>query len=570
MQVLDAYQWWNKNAPDVKNIFDPPEIVLPNIAHSIWSKICPIFLLFVIDEQDSKNYWESIQTIVEMFSDEKNVPNPISHFPEFLEVLYSIRDILTPKNLNDCIYFIDKIGFNDTSHFILYQAPVFFLDPLLYFQTLIELREMGHLLWTDFVKNQQLVDAFFEIYISFLVPVPENSPQSILMHRNLLCEVFYKMIVDAFPTHNNILVIMTKLIDAIINLISLSKCSLPFDIYRTIFGLISLLEKFSSIEPILSKVISLFLTADSNNYYLTYRFLYSKKLISSTFILKSISERGIQSLTDLDILYEISDDIIVIPLILFLLKTSLHSKLWHRSCFLLIKRCILKFSASRPDVKDLVYLIIRRLFLFISFATMQKKYRNRTLMLCESLASLLDSHLPWLQQMIFSSAISLSSKPTPFYYKSFFNTNAPFDEHINHEWETFSGNIKLKTFPFDDVKGSLILTPTSAVTPVFPQTQRKSIKALQNEGKKHKTVIVKSSRSTSIYKSKNNSNSKPKFKSKPGTSMGISFNSNKKLNEKLKRVYSGGPHIIAKPKRGRPSTTQSEIRMFSKKRDAYL
>jgi hypothetical protein len=80
----EAYRWWNSHISQVGNPECRPEVVIPQVAQTVWAKMCPLFLLFVIDDQDSRVYWESIQSVVLMFDASKNTPNPLSHFPEFI------------------------------------------------------------------------------------------------------------------------------------------------------------------------------------------------------------------------------------------------------------------------------------------------------------------------------------------------------------------------------------------------------------------------------------------------------------------------------------------------------
>lgn len=461
-----AYQWWNSQISHVNNLNQIPEVVLPNEAHEIWSKICPIFLLFVIDEQDVRTYWESIQTIVNMFlSDQTTVPNPISHFPEFIQIIYTYQDILTPKSVEYCIYFIKKFGFHDSSHFFLYQSPVFFLDPLLYLETLLELRSMQHFLWNDFIKKSFLVDAFFEMYASFLLPISTDSKESAYTHRVLICEVFYSLIQDSFNYHPNFITLINKFLDASINLVSSSSSDLLFPVYRAIFSIFDLIESknllprsdFTSLSHQLFESSS-----HSLSFYLIFKNLYKKQYITSLQVLNVISQKGITSLTDFAILSEITDQTTVIPLILFLVRSAIRSHLWHRSCFSLLRKILTKIWGTRQDVRDLFHVVIRRLVLWISFASMRRKYGVRQLMLCESLSILSESRVSWLQQSILSSVLSIisASKPAPVYFKSFFQTTgAQVDDVLLHEWDLFSQSAKLKTFPFDSTNGTFIMPP---------------------------------------------------------------------------------------------------------------
>lgn len=592
-----AYQWWNSQISCIKNLNQQPEVVLPSEAHEIWSKICPIFLLFVIDEQDVRTYWESIQTIVNMFvSDQISVPNPISHFPEFIQILYNYQNILNPKTVDYTIYFIKKFGFHDAAHFFLYQSPVFILDPILYFETLIELRSIQYFLWNDFVKKSVLVDGFFEMYSSFLIPLSNEFSHETIRHRILICEVFFAMIEDSFNNHPNILPIINKFLDASVNLASSTTSDQLFPVYRTIFSLFDFIELNGIIQKadLASRSISLF---ESSTNYLTFKYLYSKQYITSTQVLNVISKRGISSIEDIKILMEIADQSTPAHLFIFLVRSAIKNHLWHRACFSLIKTCITRLWSNRQDVRDLVFVVVRRLVIWVSLSSVKRKYGVRALLICESLSSLAETRVMWLQQAVLSAAVSIvsSSKPVPVYFRSFFpqTSGIQIDDVVVHEWDTFEKSAKLKTFPFDAVSGMLIMPPTreqralrgqiqianvsggfamqqsssrslnSAVSGTFSTT--KKINVRQVEPKKN----AASSLAIRVPLNVNDSQSKTKQKSAIASSS--SFAVAKNHQQLAKKQSQPVQVVIKRPESScRTSRSQTEIRFHAKRKDAFL
>ena len=596
-----AYRWWNSQIPNVKNLNQPPEVVLPNDAHEIWSKICPLFLLFVLDEQDVQVYWESIQTIVNMFvGDQVTVPNPISKFPDFIKVVYSSQEILIPKTVDYCVYFIKKFGFHDAAHFFLYQSPVFFLDPILYLETLLELRYLHYFLWEDFVKKPLLVDAFFEMYLNFFLPIPQESDSeteaelTAYKHRNLLCEVFFSLIQDSYNHHPNITPLVTKFLDNSINIATSSSSDRLFPVFRSIFSAIDFADSHNILpkSELQNRSLQLFEgTLESPSIYLTFRFLFHKQYLTSAQILSIISHHSVTSLDHLTILMEITDQAITVPLLLLLLRTALRRRVWHRTCFSLMRRCLAKFSPARQDVRELVQVVVRRLFLWLSFASLRHKYSGRSLMLCESMVLLYESRIGWLQQCILSAAVSLTSasKPVPVYFRSFFPSGgAAIDDAVLHEWELFAASAKLKTFPFDSSYGKLIMPPgkDAAIGRSFFSQQCQAVQgqpagALISHQKSplnsspgrirvHQAEARKSASSSLAVRAQlppaqNDVAQAMKAKARPANTI-----SSSQSFARAKKAAQG-PIIIKRPESSvRMNKSQSEIKIHPKRKDALL
>lgn len=594
-----AYQWWNSQISQIKNLNQSPEVVLPSEAHEIWSKICPIFLLFVIDEQDVRTYWESIQTIVKMFiSDQVTVPNPISHFPEFIQILYTYQDILIPKNVDYCIYFIKKFGFHDAAHFLLYQSPVFFIEPVLYLETLLELRHMDHFLWNDFVKNSYLVDAFFEMYNSFLLPVTQESSNATYTHRILLCEVFYSLIHDSIDNHPNILSVINKFLDSAITLATSASNDTIFPVYRAIFSTYDLIDSRAllSKSDLNGRSMQLFESATN---YLAFKFLYGKQYITPPQVLSVISHRGITSLADLTILSEIAGSCQPAPHITVVLRQAIASKVWHRACFSILRRLAARLWCGRQDARDFIVVVVRRLFVWVSLAAMRRRYGVRALLLCESLASLADTRVPWLQQAVLSAAVSIvsASKPAPVYFRSFFPSGggAPVDDTLLHEWDTFSQSARLKTFPFDACSGALIMPPAresqamqralrgqggGAPLLSIPQSgsgtfsASKKIKIRQADAKKaaSSAIAMHSTLAVGEKASLRGQNAAPKAKQRNEISTSASFAASKNQNQLTAKKTTPPVQVVIKRPESvcRTSRSQSDIRFHAKRKDMFL
>lgn len=459
---MDAYRWWNSHISGA-DLDSPPVLVLPDIAHCVFAKICPVLLLFVIDEQDAGLYWESIQSIVQMFDRSGTVPNPLTHFSDFIEAVFKIRNVMAPQTVDDCVQFVDLFGVHDVSHFVLYQSPVFFGDPILYLETLIELRQMKHKLWTHFICRPKLVDAFFQMHSSFVTIDPQKSDEKHWRHRILVAEVMYLLVCDVFHFYPNAPTLACSFLDLAIPLLAA-----PFRygvlVLRNVMALIreigSLLPK-EDLQSRMMRFIDATGKAESPYTALVSRFLFSlKQNIGKGYLLKTILARGIQQITDFDVISMTTDAFNVIPVISFLIRSAISNKFWHRACFKTVIG-FMKTFGQKQDVREYTTVVVRKLFIFVALASSQRKYRTRTLSICESISMMTRiKELNWIHPNIQAYAASVNTRATPPYFRSFFSPGATCDEVILHEIDVYAASgVALKHFPFDPVKGTLVFPP---------------------------------------------------------------------------------------------------------------
>ncbi|OHT02883.1 hypothetical protein TRFO_06934 [Tritrichomonas foetus] len=470
----EAYLWWNLRIEEKPNDSSPPNSLVPRKAFLAWSHICPYFQKFHIDTNDAEKYWEFIQKTVATYCPNEQVPNPVTNFPQFVLKLYQLRDLLQPKNVQQCVNLVNIYKPNCVGTFCLYDMPVYFLDPILYFKTLISLRYSNHILWKNVISNAKIVDAFFEMHSNFIAPLPKGSSDEFWFQRLCLTEILF-LLIDSIISGNNTATIMknhpkcfqfaSKFIECCIKLAGNASLSLSAIFFRYAIRILKVSHNKIPHDQFKSLSVQLLKTLDKANsplIHLAFKFVFQLKplVVPYSRVLKMISNRGIRSLSDIEIVSSFCEGNCILPVIIFLCKSALSSKLWHRACFSEITTLLQKHS-SRNDVRDWFQLFIRRLFIYIAIASSKMRYRTKTLLLVESLASIMTIRLLWLQQCILINAASMfSTKNVPPYFKNFFPISAPVDDVVVHEYESFSTiELNLKIFPFDENKGTLVLPP---------------------------------------------------------------------------------------------------------------
>lgn len=521
--VIEAYKWWNYHINektliqkiDFNSNIKPPECIMPQKAYITWSDICPFFQYLNIDQTDIQKYWEFVQKVVTFFCPDQQIPNPISHFPEFVVKLYLIRDLLLPKSVLMCLKFIDTfvskkalteqksnkstlksknknpdstnlnqiifpINNNEnilrqsSASFFLYNLPLYFIDPILYFQTLITLRSLNHPLWSNVISNSKAIDAFFEMHTNFILPLPSYSPIEYWEHRLYLSDTLFQLIEHIFVGNSSSSIIKIhpkafqftiKFVECSIKLIKTAPYSFSAVFFRYITRVIKICQNKIPSDQLKPLCLQFLLNLDKSESPLTplaIKFLLKMKpnLIPISRIVRMISKRGIKNLSDIEILSFLCEGSNILQILMLLCQFSISNKLWHRACITEAISIIVRFP-DRNDIKDWFLLFLRRLFIFVSIASSKMKYKTRTLLIVESLASMMSVRLFWLQQAVLIGAASIwSTKIFPPYFKNFFPISASQDEVIVHELELFANSdIELKAFPFDPEKGTLLLPP---------------------------------------------------------------------------------------------------------------
>jgi hypothetical protein len=214
-------------------------------------------------------------------------------------------------------------------------------------------------------------------------------------------------------------------------------------------------------------------------------------ILKHTEVVRMIAARGFRSLTDLEILARLANSVSVVSVISTFVRFAIGSKLFCRACVSAIQELLYRFG-GQTDIQEMFVTIVRRLFVFIPLAFARRKYRARSLLICESLAALARCGLSWLQHTVTLIASGIGTRVVPSYFGVFFQL-APSvaDERCLHDLALFTScQPDLKTFPFDRMRGVLVNPPANeTVTPRLATSRRKSSsKGSSNKKKKRKTI----------------------------------------------------------------------------------
>jgi hypothetical protein len=139
-KMIQAYNWWDNEAnPFELNVF----LLIPSPQHAnlVFQQLHPI-LSFIRDDSPP-SYWNKISTFISKFMETVDILDPLDDFPAYVSVLYNLRYLIFPKKLIDCHAFDIVYQSHAFSKFLVYEAPFFIFSPLLYFESLIGLYDIG-------------------------------------------------------------------------------------------------------------------------------------------------------------------------------------------------------------------------------------------------------------------------------------------------------------------------------------------------------------------------------------------------------------------------------------------
>jgi hypothetical protein len=261
--------------------------------------------------------------------------------------------------------------------------------------------------------------------------------------------------------HSDVSPLVVQFFDLCIPLLVHAPIEAGMRLLRPILGAIHYFSRQISrevLQPVATLLLDVLDRCHSPHFLAVAKFLLALRpiLVTHSQLCGLVGSRGIRSLSDFDLLWISCDAITVTSVLPFLARTSISSKLWHRSCISLLKELVEKFS-GRADIKEWFLTLIRRFFIFVSLAAARGKYHNRTLLICESLASLRTSP-PWIHQTLIPLASAVASRAVPAYFRAIFPVSpASVDEAAVKELTLYAGIGRfLKAFPFDPLRRTFL------------------------------------------------------------------------------------------------------------------
>jgi len=396
--------------------------------------------------------------------------DPCVNLKAFSCFLYDSKHILNPNTIESAITLFNQCCRQNPS-ILITKGPLIVGNSVLYFQTLRFLLENEHDLFFKCFKSFPLVDTFINFYSFMVNSMTCNCVLTSFWDQRInMCSIIYMLLENNFKTCSKSISYIDHFCSGVIRILPCSIVNDEFCLVRWILSLtqISLAKTprdylHERFQQLLS--ISGYITSPSYLIVLKYIIDSKPKVFPGGKLLRIISDRGIICPQEIEMLSRLTSTIGPLPVLNFLCRMGLSSKVWHRLCFLKVREIIVSYP-SNVEISEWIQLFIRRLLMFIPLASKKLQYRTKTMLICETISNFATLRMVWVQQCVAVACSSIySTKLTPPFYSNFFPINGPIDSLISSEMIMFwNCPPPLKRFPFEAKSMALVMPPSHEST----------------------------------------------------------------------------------------------------------
>ena len=416
-----ALDWWFKACQMPR--YQTPRNPDPQIGQLVWKKACPSMLLFDFNLSDKQKYWQQIRNLFSEYTKE-DCPDPSINFMKFLCFLEQHSNFFNPQKIEDCQLISKNFDSLTSPSYLIYKFPLLCKNPIFFIDSLLQLKNEKHTTWNVLMNDGSTCLAFFSLCIDFLYP--SKAKLKVWRFREKIAILLVGLLEYAKIENNKLSQRATLLVDKLCKLIPLvpSKLETNF-IYLTILA-VRIVDRYSTKKEynnVMTQLISASL--QTNSYMMAIQFNSQDSYgLSKSKIIKLISEKGITSLFDINLIYDYCDEIDLqtcLSLIPVLFNKANESIVWARVCIYCATQVACMYQ-KRLEVRDLFTDNVRKVFVNIGYLTQKLKKSDQVLVFCEVLSCLQHSEMYWLQQSINCSVSALKSMNScPPYFNLFFD-----------------------------------------------------------------------------------------------------------------------------------------------------
>ena len=451
MTQYDAFQWWNNIANYgryVKNNIP----IRPSAERmcEIFQEISPILYTHLYPYLYDNSFWSITQNIMKKLTKLDPFPDPCSNFPMFVHYLYTFKELLNPKTVDDCILYVNLMCPSPPLNFFTTNFIVSISNPELVIYSFYKMQEIQLPLWLEFLNQPGMIEKVFDLFIPLLNPQNNcNNKKSldISLHLGLLLtQILMKY--ENISFYDKFAISLYKsiflLIDSIINRLNdgtiQEQCYCePLEFLRIIYLLNEHFIKTnnSKLISLISEKVTAYCSTNTlvREYILNWAFYHygdSIKVRAVAFALikkKKVDFWQINYLSKLLKLFPMESSSIIIP---FLAKLMFLNSLFMR----VSANEISKYFNLEGSDKSLCHwfaTFIRCAFLAIHVFCSRKKYFNRICLFLTILSSSAMMNIGFIKDITFE-CVSFSQSDATKFIQNFFSCNM----NISKEDITFS------------------------------------------------------------------------------------------------------------------------------------
>jgi hypothetical protein len=456
--ALEAYRWWNASVDPFEPSDCPPFCIAPGEAVAIWNRFCPILGIATCPAKPTSVYWQDIARFLLKLCESHEIPSPRTRFPDFVVLLHRLRDRLCPGSVSSYLTFLDQFKYTNLSQFLLYQSPLVCLDPLLWITTLLTLMDRSAPLWDRFVNDSSSVDGFFGLYVTFLKPVPDAD--SIVRHHHIILgEIFFKILKATTRTNPANSKLASVYCNFLVNSLSSAPAEFEVSIVRWIVTITALTAAKTEPSQMKERMQSLLgrigCKSPSFPYFIRWLASEDAQFVTSKILFRWLKLECLEVVNFIELIARKYGGLLPI---IRLATEGLKNKVMHRVCFQAIRNIILQLPDS-IEVKDWVLVCLRRLVIFVGLSAIRQKYRNRSVLICESLSFFACMQIAWLSDAVAAAGAAIGpTRCVPDFFWGFVRNYGNPDDLTLAEYNAFlKQKLVLKSFPFEPDKWTFVL-----------------------------------------------------------------------------------------------------------------
>jgi hypothetical protein len=402
-EEADFVVWWNsmqnKVGREEKQIQGRPVLPHESLAPRIVNRIFPLIRLFLEKSSGGNSFWNGVHRVLSQLFPNACFTDPLVNFPDFVQELYSIRDVLDPVTPKGVINLISSHPNIQSFSFLFWVFPEAIGSLVMHSDTIFELYSQRHNIWNSFVQTQGLIDRLLDKYM----PLLGKPPDSMI---SLLCGIFRDYNTYSHKPKRHFRLFIRRLIflvevehSAVAFYSSIQLLGKPGPLIRERKRLNFVLELISAVphpSPFRYAALNFGMTCQSPKFHWIH------------FIKVIIGDGDLQP-RDFSIIEEILlGKVFKKPdyALRWLCKLSFTDKVWSRVALTIFIKCLRKWSSLEGFMVWMV-LYIRRVIVFWRYMYIRKLQWRRQAMIQETLDKLLATRIEWLRKAIsvyFSSA----------------------------------------------------------------------------------------------------------------------------------------------------------------------
>lgn len=444
--------WWGSVTSENKS--SKPSIEGMQI---IWGKISSVIQSLLKDIENDNEYWQLAEAIVKSISPEHDCPPPITNFSEFIDHIYSIREILIPQNPQEVIPYITASNKADDAMYLMWDFNPALQSPYLFINSMNKLVHMRSVVNNRLASHETSMDYIFDHYYPLLETLPLTQNDDAIVARINLFSFLARLITHyserlrRFDDFHRLL--WNRLLRIQKNssmVISIAAFRVACELYRATMDKMTPPTQAAWMLKLITN------NPDSSPLHLaSIRFAMWIRPQDFGFVTlcKTLIQQGITDQRDIGHMARI----LRLPCVKnptdvfqYLFETATTHKYLANAASKVILKPLLKFK-ELPDLKTWLTLFVKRSFQFVAFAADLQKYNRRIFLIIRLYKNILALNIDWLTKLINTCANTvLSLGKCEELLKNRFEPTTDIDQKMKEEIETTpKEKVNMKSFLLD-------------------------------------------------------------------------------------------------------------------------